>query len=170
MNLNELLTKLNDAENAMQEELTDEQFEELFKSINQKIDSIYNVMTIMDAESDRLKAIEKNFYDQRKKVERNKERLEKWLVYSMKANNMPFILGEKFQVKLVEKDKFTEEEFEITPMLAMKFNAEFPGLVKIAYSLRKKQLEEAYNSNENYKIYGKYVHTVSPKFTLRKDI
>lgn len=88
----------------------------------------------------------------------------------MKNNNMPMLKGTKFQVKLVEKQKFIEEECEITPLLAMKLNTNYPGLIKIKYSLSKSKLKEAYNSNEELKKYARYESDNVIKFSLRKDI
>lgn len=50
MNLNELLEKLEMAENAMADEFSDEEMLEAMRDINQKVDSIYSVITQMDAE------------------------------------------------------------------------------------------------------------------------
>lgn len=146
MNFENLLFRLNEL-SEVAEEISQQDFEKLVGDVADKIDSIRFVLSHFEAESDRLKKIIDEFAKAKKTVDNSFERLKGYVIYSMKNNNMPYLEGEKFTVKLTQSEA-TETKGECDEKTYLKFLKQNISVVKKSFQWDKTEIKRLLKSDQ----------------------
>ena len=135
--LNELLTKLREADDGIIE-MDIEQLEETLGSVKDKVDGIFEVISKLESEAERMKKLAKSFAVRQKSCENQVARLKNYITYSMDQDGATEIYGEIHQMKLVSRKTQKVRDLIIGPEMFIKFQE----VVRRDYSFDKNLLKE----------------------------
>ena len=135
--LNTLLTKLREADDGIIE-MDIEQLQETLGSVRDKVDGIFEVISKLESEAERMKKLAKSFAVRQKSCENQVARLKNYITYSMDQDGATEIYGEIHQMKLVSRKTQKVRDLIIGPEMFIKFQE----VVRRDYSFDKNLLKE----------------------------
>lgn len=102
--------------------MSDHEYEALIGQVTDKVDALRTVLTKIEAESERLGKLKKEFELAQSQVDKKYERLKNYIIQVMASNNQMSLSGEKFKVsyvkceqkRIVERAPTEDEYFQIS--------------------------------------------------------
>jgi hypothetical protein len=159
-----LLTAIEDLEEGLLD-LTEEQIKELIGDVRNKVDSIYEIITRLDSEEERLAKNIKTLTDRKRALANSRNRLKQYVVTSMETFEAPAIYGKVWDVKLQKRSKFNIRE------ATLEDTYENNELVDMSFKFNRTKVLEAYNRGDEF---AKAVVTPDQstfiRFTAHKDV
>jgi hypothetical protein len=135
----ELMRMLIDAEEM--DCYSDDEYAAIVGKVGDKVDALRVVISKLEAESDRLKCIKTEFEKAQRTVEKNLDRLKKFIVETMVKSELRVVNGEKFKLQIVERDSIDWKLPEITSDIVIKLGSKYPGVIRVTREWNKNDLK-----------------------------
>ena len=140
-----LMERLQDAENGMIE-LTPDEIKELLGDIKGKVDGVYEWVSRLDAEKERLADSIKKLQARKKAVENAKDRFKEYIGYTLTANDTPMLMGSMWSIS-AKPQEFIKAKKDLELSIMDYIDANRSGdIVKREYKLDSAALKKAYEA------------------------
>ena len=163
-----LMQTLQDVENEMID-LDPQQIKELLGDIKGKVDGVYEWITRLDAERERLAENIRKLQARKKAVENAKDRFKEYIGYTLTANDTPMLMGNLWSVSAKAKESIkAKKDIELSTMDYIEAN-KAGDVIKREYKFDAAALKKAYEAEPEK--FGKWVEKETKnvvRFTARK--
>lgn len=161
--LNELLQSLREADEDIEQSLTQEQLKETIGSIKDKVDSTFEVISRLESEASRMDRLAKSFEKRKKTLSNQVKSLKEYVQYTMATDGSDELYGETHRVKLCSR-----KGLKVTDQVGAETTMKFPDVVKVEYSFDKMLVKEKYKADpEKYGELVEETKTQHIKFSVR---
>lgn len=164
MTLQEILEAMANQEENW-EILSTAEIESIKELLGEKVDAYKHIISLCDAEEDRLAEEIKAFQKAKKTVENAKDRIKETLMYVMKSKEFTKLPGEKFTASIRSR---TTQVINRSPTEADYIG--FDNLVKIAFAWDAAAVKEAAKTDAEASALLTEKTTEYIQFTIRKEI
>lgn len=169
--LNSILTLLAAVDDGMIE-LSQSDMAETLGSLKDKVDGIYEVISRMKSEQDRLKSEIDNFTAKKKALENAEQRLKDYVVFAMDQDGNVKLQGNRYTLQMQSRELIKVKPFtSLSTTQYVELNTLSPGVVKREYKFDTTLFKKlAAERKEVLDSYGEVSKTTFPVFRVRKEI